>query len=154
MEPQPKKKHSVVHNTFIALAILCVIFVAYALRGLIYNALYSLDLIPIPERYTELYFTNPAAIPTSITAGKPATFSFTVVNHEGVTTTYPYSSYFVDPSAERIILASGTISLADGASATIPVSYKFAAAPVTGEVVVDLPSLNDQSIDFLLPYTN
>jgi hypothetical protein len=154
MEPNQKQERPIPRGAFIALAIFCVAAILYGFRGIIYNELNSLNLIPLPERFTELYFTNSTAIPTSTTPGRSVTFAFTVVNHQGVTTTYPYTSYFTDPSARRTILASGSVSLADGASITIPVSYSFTGASIAGEVIVDLPSLNDQSIDFHLPYAN
>ncbi len=154
MEPKSKNERPASRAIFIVLAIFCVAGIIYLSRGIVYNALYSLKVIPVPERFTELYFTNPAAIPTSTISGKPVSFSFTVVNHEGVTTTYSYVSYFINPSAQKTILASGTVSLSEGAAAIIPVSYALTAAPVTGEIVVVLPSLNNQSIDFLLHGAN
>lgn len=126
----------------------------YQERVAINNEASVLKLIPTPERFTELYFADPATIPTSTTEGKIMSFAFTVNNLEGVTVTYPYASYFEYPNGVRVVFASGTITLADGASTTIKVAHMLKTSNLVGKVVVDLPSLNDQQIDFLLPYTN
>ena len=136
------------------LVLICVASVVYLFRGAVYNGLDALKLIPTPERFTELYFTDPGAIPSSVTSGKPISFTFTIANQEGVTTTYPYSSYFMDTNGHQTLLASGTVTIANEASTTISVSHTFIASAIAGKVVVALPSINDQQIDFLLPYTN
>ena len=142
-------------------ALLCVIFVAYKYRTSIYGEMNALKLVPESERFTELYFTNPAAIPTSTLVGQTMSFAFTIQNLEGVTTTYPYTSYFEDPTGGTISLAHGIVTLADNASTSIPVSYTFLTSStstsnklIDGDVVVALPTLGGQQIDFLLPYSN
>ena len=140
------------------LILVCVLFVAYKYRAAVYAEMNTLKLVPEPERFTELYFTNPAAIPTSTIAGQPMSFAFTIQNLQGVTTTYPYTAYFKNPAGQTIPLARGIVSLADNASTSIPVLYTFPTSTtdgsITGEVVVALPTLNNQRIDFLLPYNN
>ena len=123
--------------------------VAYGERGMIHAKLNDLKLIPIPERFTELYFEDPSSLPTQTTAGKPISFAFGVHNVEGTPTTYPYVVYFDEPAGYSMNLQTGTISLAPDASKNIPISYTFLASKITGKVVVDLPSVN-QHIDFLL----
>jgi hypothetical protein len=140
------------------LILIGVVFLIYVYRGAIYGEMGALKLIPGPERFTELYFTDPASLPTSTTSGETLSFSFTINNLEGATTAYPYVVYFQTPTGGSIVLRRDTISLADNASTTIPISYTFASLKKEvveqGEVVVNLPTLNDQQIDFLLPDTN
>jgi hypothetical protein len=154
MENEGQKKHNWMRLfVIVVLALICLIFVVYRYRSFIYAEMDALKLLPEPERFTELYFTDPAAIPTSTVAGQTMSFAFTIQNLEGVTTTYPYTSYFEDATGGTTSLANGIISLPDNASASIPVSYTFPAS-VNGEVVVNLPTLGNQQIDFLLPYNN
>ncbi len=120
----------------------------------VYAGLNSLKLIPQPERFTELYFNNSSNLPRATVAKKPISFSFGIHNVEATTTVYPYEVYFVDNTGYRVNFTSGTVTLASDASTTISVSYTFQSSNLTGEVVVNLPSLNNQSIDFLLPNSN
>jgi len=126
----------------------------YAARNVVYAELNDLKLIPQPERFTELYFENSANLPRATIANQSISFSFTIHNLEGVTTTYPYTVYFLYPSGTEATFASSSVMLADGASTTISVIHKFLTSNLTGRVVVDLPSQGDQQIDFLLPNTN
>ena len=43
-----------------------------------------------PEPYTELYFTNPQALPTSLSLSRPNLCMFTISNHEGHDAIYSY----------------------------------------------------------------
>lgn len=51
----------------------------------------SLAVTRQPSPYTELYFRDPNALPTSLSLSGPNMFSFTVVNHEGHDTVYSYA---------------------------------------------------------------
>lgn len=155
MEPgNQNNRHTGRWITISIVAVFCVALLVYQFRAAIYNELNGLKLIPTPERFSELYFINPESLPSSTTAGKTVSFSFAISNAEGVTTTYPYSVYFQYPDGAKAIFATGTVSLADNASTTIAISHTFTASNLTGEVVVNLPSLNNQQIDFLLPDSN
>ena len=143
-------------KTLIIIVVLLLVTIggfAYAGRNTLYNELNTLKLIPEPERFTELYFDDSASLPRNTVKGEPVSFSFTVHNVEGATTTYPYRVYFQDPSGDQQTLTTGTVSLADGASTAIPVSIIYPVSNARGMFVVDLTALN-QSIDFLVPNTN
>lgn len=43
-----------------------------------------------PEPYTELYFSNPQALPTTLSLSRPNLCIFTISNHEGHDTIYSY----------------------------------------------------------------
>jgi len=121
----------------------------YFETGPIYGELKNLNLIPVPERFTELYFQDPATLPNSVAKGKTLSFSFVIHNVEGATTTYPYVAYFESSDNTKSVLQNGNVSLSDNESTTIAVAHTFAAAAGTGTIVVDLPTLSQQ-IDFLL----
>jgi hypothetical protein len=128
-------------------------FVLYLERETVNAELNNLKLIPMPERFTELYFENPSTLPKQIIAKKPISFAFTIHNLEGVTTTYPYTVFLQYPSANPSTIVSNTVTIADNASTTITISYVFPESNRQVKVGVDLTSLN-QSIDFLLPNEN
>jgi hypothetical protein len=138
--------------------LVCVIlagsFFLYQEKSVVYADLNSLKLIPQPETFTELYFENASYLPRATVAGQPISFSFGIHNVEYATMTYPYEVYFEYPDGSQIYFTSGTVTLASDASTSIPVTYTFQASGLVGKVVVDLPSLGDQQIDFLLPNNN
>jgi hypothetical protein len=137
----------------VIIAAFAAVILLYLIRTTVYAGLNNLDLIPQPERFTELYFEDASNLPRMTVAKQPIEFAFTIHNLEGVTTTYPYSVYLKYPFANNDVLVSSTITLADNATTTIPIQYVFPATNEQVEVVVDLTSLN-QSIDFLMPDTN
>jgi hypothetical protein len=61
-------------------------------------------------RYTELYFTNPAALPTSLAGAEPGPISFTVFNHEGHRQVYSYTVRLAGPSGSSLV-ARGSMDL-------------------------------------------
>jgi uncharacterized membrane protein len=158
METENQKGPNITKLTVaLLLLILCVIFVVYEYGGVIYAQMMAFKLIPTSEQFTELYFTDPSAIPTSLQADQAISFQFTIHNLEGATTTYPYEAYFQDNSGNITILASNTVSLPNNESTTVAVSYSFPKSTTSneqGKVIVDLPSHNNQQIDFFLPYSN
>jgi hypothetical protein len=151
-EQKPKR----VARTWVAVLsvifVLCIVGIAYLDRTGISEALNRADLIPKPEPFTELYFNDVTALPTTTVADAPLTFSFTINNKEGSSTAYPYSVYFIGNDGAQTIFASDTVSLSSGASTTIMIAH-WLPADASGSVVVDLSSL-DQTIDFLLPNHN
>jgi hypothetical protein len=137
-------------TVLLLVAVLAVILLGlYYKSGPVYQEFKNLDLIPMPENFTELYFENASALPVSIAKNEPVSFSFTIHNDEGATTAYPYTAYFRNVAGVKTVLKNGDISLGSDASTTVNVSYIFKTAPGTGTVVVDLTSLNQQ-IDFLV----
>src|SRR6266704_4986509 len=57
-------------------------------RASVYNELVTLDLVPKPEKLTELYFNNNANLPSSATSNQAISFAFVIHNLE--TTDYQY----------------------------------------------------------------
>jgi len=147
------------------LALFAGLFLLYQNRAGMYAELVKWKLVPESQTFTELYFDNSLALPKTAVPGQPISFSFSIHNVEGVTTSYPYAVYFLYPDGTQFSFTSGSVTLADNASTSITVSHTFAAATagagasstasssIQGSVVVSLTQLN-QSIDFLLPDTN
>jgi hypothetical protein len=151
MNAQPRPNLIYLLLIILILGIIC--FIIYFAQGPIYQTLYNWDLIPKPERFTELYFNNSETLPSSTTKDDPLSFSFTIHNEEGTSTVYPYTVYFQDPEGDKTTITKNTVTLPDNASTTIAISHVFKSTDEQGSVVVDLTSLNQQ-IDFLLSNPN
>lgn len=134
-------------------------FLVLVLIALLFGCIYlytnrvALKIVPENQPLTELYFTDYAKLPTATVAGQPISFSFTVDNLEGVTTTYPYTVYFEDRNGDQTEMVKSSVTVANNATTSVSVPYTFNTSNLNGSVVVDLTQL-DQKIDFLLPNTN
>lgn len=138
---------------FVLLAVLVTAIFLYIARAQVYAEMNNFKLLPQEETFTELYFDNYISLPKVAVANQPFSFSFTIHNVEGATTTYPYAVYFEYPDGTQTPFQTGNVTLSDNASTTITVTHTFIASNVKGEVVVSLTNLK-QSIDFILPNTN
>lgn len=128
-------------------------FWAYINKSEIYTVLYNWKLIPIKEKFTELYLNDHLNLPKKITANETISFSFAIHNLEGENKDYPYTVY-LKTSDERIILIEQmTVSVAVDEIKNVNVSYVSAETMSEGMVVVDLNGMN-QSIDFLINNIN
>lgn len=136
----------------VAIAAAVAVF-AYADRSAIAAQMNAWQLLPQPERFTELYFNNYLQLPKTAVARKAFSFSFTIHNLEGAPTTYPYQVYFEYPNGNQAVFEDGSVTVPDGATSSIPVAYQFPASDLVGQVVVELTSLG-QKIDFIVPNTN
>ena len=119
----------------------------------VYAKMQTLKLIPENPPFTELYFDNSSALPQNIIRHQPFSFSFTIHNLEGATTTYPYSVYLQYVSGAQSVFDSGRVTLSNGAATTISIRHIFNFSAKGPEIVVKLVSLNQQ-IDFYLTTDN
>jgi hypothetical protein len=102
-----------------------------------------LSMTHIPERVTELYFTEPAALPAAYETGQPVQFSFTVRNLEHRDMRYRYQL----AAGDTYESADGVMEVKDGASAVMAMvlpASDYGAQPV---VTVRLPD-QGQAIHF------
>jgi hypothetical protein len=115
-------------------------------RTAVNNELATLDLIPKPEKLTELFFNNNANLPDSTTGSKPISFAFVIHNLE--TTDYRYA-YVVSVNANgtRYIIDSGNVLVKDNQYYVKNEQFKLLGSPGIQEVVVELTN-KQQSIDF------
>jgi hypothetical protein len=125
----------------------------YVNRTELYTEMNRLDLVPKPEALTELYFNDYAELPKTTVANQPISFSFTIHNLEGATTTYPYTVSFVYPDGTNNVFASSSVAIPNNGSDSVTIDYVFPQSNLTGSVVVNLTNLNQQ-IDFIVPNTN
>lgn len=90
-----------------------------------------------PAPFTELYFTDPAALPKHLSTASPNYFGVTVANHEGRTVDY---SYLV--TARSILgtatVAQGQVSIAAGGRAYALEQFTPPQPGIAYEITVQL----------------
>jgi hypothetical protein len=114
-------------------------------RASVYNELANLDLIPKPEKLTELYFNGNANLPNAAT-NKPVSVAFVIHNLEATDFQYVYS-VSVNANGTRHIVDSGSVLVKNNQYFTK--NEKFSLLNVSGsqEIVIELVNKR-QSIDF------
>lgn len=139
------------------LAIICVFLVFVLITEgsskTVNSVLVKLNLIPITETFTELYFDDYSKLPTKSVAGEAINFNFTIHNLEGRDITYPYTVYFEYPSGQKITIKNAEVAVADGGYGKVNIKYAFQTSNLYGKVYVKLDNLN-QKINFILPNYN
>ena len=115
-------------------------------KAAIDNELATLDLIPKPEKLTELYFNDNAKLPNSATSNQVISFAFVIHNLE--TTDYRYA-YVVSVNANgtRHIVDSGNVLVKNNQYYVKNEMFNLLNSPGSQEVVVELTN-KQQSIDF------
>jgi len=115
-------------------------------RAAIRNELVTLDLIPKPEKLTELYFENNANLPHSTASNQAINFAFVIHNLE--TTDYQYVyKVFAQANGKKHIVDSGNVLVKNGQYYVKNEKFKLMNSPGSQEVVVELTN-KQQSIDF------
>lgn len=110
-----------------------------------------LSLVRQPEKYTVLYFSG-----NGLRQASPRpdvvilTVSFTVVNHEGKATRFPYAIEVVDPAKTPVGRTKGSVEVADGSEATTTAAVNVPASPSWSAVEVNLEG-RAQQIRLLRP---
>ena len=110
------------------------------------NELVALDLIPKPEKLTELYFNNNAHLPGSVKGNRVISFSFVIHNLETADYTYVYE-VTVNANGTRHIVDSGKVVVKNNQYYVKHEKLKLKNSPGRQEVVVELTDMQ-QSIDF------
>lgn len=119
----------------IGLAVLVALILLF--RQPIYDKLYSWDLIPKPEAYTELYFTETP--PSTFVPAQQTTIAFTLHNVEYQTTDYTYVIEQLDNSGTVLAqLAKGTTNLKQNADSSLTVPITFIDNDATAKVRVTI----------------
>ncbi len=115
-------------------------------RASVNNELVTLDLIPKPEKLTELYFNNNANLPSSATSNQVISFAFVIHNLE--TTDYQYAyDVSVNANGTRHIVDSGNVLVKNNQYYVKMEKFNLMNSPVSQEVVVELTN-KQQSIGF------
>lgn len=124
-------------------------FWAFAVRAEIYAMLYDNKLLPINEKLTELYFEDYLNLPTKIVAAEKVNFSFAIHNLEGEAREYPYTVFVKSLDNRLIVIEQKSVTLSDGETKIVTVSYEPTETIPGGTVNVDLNRMNQQ-IHFLI----
>ena len=110
------------------------------------NELVALDLIPKPEKLTELYFNNSAHLPDSAKSNPVISFSFVIHNLETTDYTYVYE-VTVNANGTRHIVDSGKVVVKNNQYSVKNEQFSLMSSHGRQEVVVELTDMQ-QSIDF------
>jgi hypothetical protein len=135
-------------RAFIVISIIGVVLLSVGAYHLRYSRLFINATTHQPERYTELYFSNPAKLPTDIPHSDMLPVGFTVHNVEARNTSYIYEVSLLTPTGQTLVQKQQNLNLKSLDSKTlvtqlpIPAEYRG-----RGEVQVTLRNLN-QSIHF------
>jgi hypothetical protein len=115
-------------------------------KASIYNEFITLDLVPKPEKLTELYFNDNANLPSSVTSNQTIGFSFVIHNLE--TTDYLYTyEVSVNARGTRRIVDSGHVLVKNNQYYVKSENIHSLPLPGRQKVVVELTN-KQQSIDF------
>lgn len=90
-----------------------------------------------PAAFTELYFTDPAALPKHLSTASPNFFGVTVANHEGTTVVYSYL-VTVESILGTATVARGQVSIAAGGRADALEQFTPPQAGTTYEITIQL----------------
>lgn len=112
----------------------------------VYKGLASLDLVPKPEKVTELYFDTSADLPASATANQAIRFTFVIHNLETADYRYAYD-VVVMANGGRHIVDAGNVLVKNNQFFTKKEEISLLNSPGRQDVVVELIDLR-QSIDF------
>jgi hypothetical protein len=96
--------------------------------------------------FTQLYFTQPDALPKRLVAPGPDSFSFTIANSEGHSTNYAYTVTLGGPLSFSVV-SKGTLRVADGGSIAKTIDLFPASSMTDYEVTVTLGA-GDEVIHF------
>ena len=110
------------------------------------NELTDLDLLPKPEKLTELYFNDSADLPGSATGNKVISFAFVIHNLETTDYQYVYNVY-VNVNGTRHIVDSAKVLVKNNQYYVKNEKFNLMNSPGSQEVVVELINIH-QSIDF------
>jgi len=115
-------------------------------RASINNELATLDLIPKPETLTELYFTDNANLPSTVTSNQVISFAFVIHNLEAADYQYTYD-VSVNANGTRQIVDSGNVLVKNNQYYVKDEKFNLMNSSGRQEVVVELTNKR-QSIDF------
>ena len=112
----------------------------------LYNELAALDLVPKPERLTELYFNDSANLPAAVKENQVIKFAFVIHNLEGTDYQYAYQ-VSVMVNGTRHIVDRGKVVVKNNHYYVKNERVKLLNSPGSQDVLVELLN-KQQSIDF------
>jgi uncharacterized protein YfaS (alpha-2-macroglobulin family) len=108
----------------------------------------ALSFVRQPDRFSEIYFTDPQSLLRTVPAGSTQTVTFAVRNLTGSSRTYPWVAEASTSGGLATQVGHGTVTVAD--KRATPVTFRYSVTtrrnrPV--EITVVLPD-QGQHIDF------
>jgi hypothetical protein len=126
----------------VVLAVLLVLLFAGAAMAAVSGSVRHelvLSLVRQPEKYTVLYFSGNGLTQVNSSPGVAIlSVAFTIVNHEGKATQFPYAVQVVDQAKTPIGRTEGSVELEDGNDATTTVDVNVPASIAWSAVEVIL----------------
>jgi len=108
----------------LVLAICLVVAIGILLNLSAISRAYSLASQHRSEAYTELYFADPAHLPSYVSPGKIEQLQFVIVNHLGASHRYQYAITETAPGYQRQLVSPGFV-LADGDTTIRSIAYSL-----------------------------
>ncbi len=133
-------KQPVLRGYGVVLAVLLALLAAAATLAAVSGSVRHevvLSLVRQPEKYTVLYLSGNGQVSASPDR-VILTVSFTVVNHEGKATRFPYAVQVVDQAETPVGRTEGSVEVADGSDATTTVAVNVPASAAWSAVEVNL----------------
>jgi hypothetical protein len=98
-----------------------------------------LSLVRQPEKYAELYFSGNGLTQVSPSPDRVISrVTFTVVNHEGKATRFPYAVQLVDQAETPVGRTEGSVEVADGSAAATTAAVDVPASAAWSAIEVNL----------------
>lgn len=147
MRPKSKQLFKLTSLLMIGVIVVAGMIIFYNVnRTSIQNVLVALDLVPKPEKMTELYFNDPTNLPGSATHNQVISFAFVIHNLETADYRYVYE-VSVNANSAKQIVDSGKVLVQDNQYYVENEQFNLMNSPGPQEVVIELINLQ-QSIDF------
>jgi hypothetical protein len=115
-------------------------------RKAIVSELATLNLVPMPEKLTELYFDDGANLPRVASKGQVVAFAFVIHNLEASDYRYLYK-VTVSSKDKKLVVDSGSVLVGDTRYYRRDERVKLLDLPGLQEIVVELTN-KKQAIDF------
>lgn len=115
-------------------------------RETVHNELVALNLLPRPEKLTELYFNNAALLPDPTSERQSVNFAFVIHNLETTDFQYVYV-VSVNANGTRLVVDRGQVLLKNNQYFVKKEKFNLMKSSVSQDVVIELTNMR-QSIDF------
>ncbi len=142
LAPQPPKRTA----WRLALAVVLILIGIVGILAICFPAQFKQQLevsvLRQPTPYTQLFFSDPAALPQKLEIDRVNKFSFTVVNNQGRSGTYGYTVTITDGKLHKVA-SQGTFTLGDSQSLTRTVGVEPTARGTQYLIRVTLSGTTD-----------
>lgn len=117
LAPQPPKRHA----WRLALAVVLIVIGIIGIFAICFPTQFKQQLevsvLRQPTPYTQLFFSDPTALPQKLEVDRVSRFSFTVINNQGRSGTYRYTVTITGGKLQKLA-SQGSFTLGDSQSVT------------------------------------